>query len=67
MVLDGHWLTLQGERCAVFVAWASGDAYYTWCDDPDERAVEAYPDPVTAIGAGLRRAARRETEGSNSN
>lgn len=41
---------------------AAGDGFYTWCDDPRERAVEGYPDPRQAIEAGLRRATRRETE-----
>ncbi len=35
-------------------AWGAG--YYTWCDDPAERAVEFYLDPTEAIQAGLQRA-----------
>jgi hypothetical protein len=38
----------------VEAAW--GTHYYTWCDDPAERAVQSFPDPVQAIQAGLRRA-----------
>jgi len=55
---SGHLATLQGERCSVYVyeaAWCGG--YYTWCDDPAERTVEAYSDPAEAVQAGLRRAA----------
>ncbi len=58
--LSGRWVKLEGERCAVYVveaAWSGG--YYTWCDDPGQRAVEHYLDPVEAIQAGLRRAAAR--------
>lgn len=60
---SGRWLTLDGEGCRVFVAEARrGGAYYTWCDDPNERVVEHYPDPTAAILAGLRRAAGRPKE-----
>jgi hypothetical protein len=55
--LGGRWVMLQGERCAVYVVEAAwGTHYYTWCDDPAERAVQSFPDPVQAIQAGLRRA-----------
>ena len=55
---SGRLVTLDGERCRVYVAEAPrGGGYYTWCDDPAERVVEHYPDPATAIQAGLRRAA----------
>lgn len=58
--LSGHWVELQGERCPVYVVAAlRGPHYYTWCDDPAERTVEHYGDPIEAIQAGLRRAARR--------
>ncbi len=60
--LSGRWVTLQGERCLVYVLegpWGAG--YYAWCDDPDERVVERYPDPTEAILAGLRRASRRDS------
>ena len=62
ITLAGRWLRLQGERHAVYVAeapWNGG--FYTWCDHPDERAVELYCDPTEAIHAGLRRAAGRDT------
>jgi hypothetical protein len=63
IALSDHWVKLQGERCAVYVAEASwGRGYYTWCDDPHARAVEFYHDPVAAIFAGLRRAANADTE-----
>ncbi|MGE3601281.1 MAG: hypothetical protein AB7N70_37710, partial [Dehalococcoidia bacterium] len=58
--LSGCWACLQGERCVVYVIeapWSAG--FFTWCDDPQERAVERYLDPTEAIRAGLRRAARR--------
>ncbi len=62
--LSGRWVELRGERCAVYVveaAWSGG--YYTWCDDPAQRTVEHYLDPIEAIQAGLRRAsARRSVE-----
>ena len=55
--LSGRWATLRGERCAVFVVEAaSGEGYYTWCDDPGARAVEFYPEPAQAIHEGMRRA-----------
>ncbi len=60
--LSGRWVTLQGERCLVYVLegpWGAG--YYAWCDDPDERVVERYSDPTEAILAGLRRASRRDS------
>ena len=55
--LAGRWIKLQGDRCAVYVAeapWARG--FYSWCDDPLNRAVEHYADPIEAISAGLARA-----------
>ena len=58
IALDGRWLMGKGERGAVYVtevAWGGG--CYTWCDDPHDRDVEFYPDPLDAIRAGLRRAA----------
>ena len=55
----GRWITVQGERCRVYVVESLGRGYFTWCDDPLTRAVEAYPDAVEAIHAGLRRAERR--------
>ncbi len=57
VALSGRWVKVQGERCTVYVveaAWGSG--FYTWCDDPQERAAELYLDPVEALRAGLRRA-----------
>ena len=66
IALGGRWVKIQGERCAVYVveaAWGAG--YYTWCDDPEERAVQFYADPAAAILAGLRRAARREGAGDD--
>jgi hypothetical protein len=60
IALAGRWVTLRGERCAIYVveaAWSSG--YYTWCDDPEERAVQFYLDPIEAIQAGLRRASTK--------
>lgn len=60
---SGRLVTLDGERCRVYVAESRrGDGYYAWCDDPAERTVEHHPEPVAAIRAGLRRAARRETD-----
>ncbi len=56
----GQWVTFAGERCTVYVVEATwGPAYYTWCADPLERAVECYPTATAAIQAGLRRAAQR--------
>ena len=55
--LGGRWVKLRGERCNIYVAEAASGAYhFTWCDDPQERAVEVYRDPRDAIRAGLRRA-----------
>ena len=56
--LAGRWVKLQGTRCAVYlVAAAWGKCYFTWCDDPQARVVEAYSDPIEAVQAGLQRAA----------
>jgi len=58
--LDGQWVKLEGERCAVYVVEAAwGASYYTWCDDPEERSVQCYRKPQEAIEAGLRRAMRQ--------
>lgn len=57
IALSGRWVRIRGERFPVYVAeeaWGAG--YYTWCDDPAERAVEFYLDPTEAIQAGLQRA-----------
>ena len=63
--LGGRWVTLRGERCRVYVVEAAwGTHYYTWCDDPAERTVQSYLDPVQAIQAGLRRAAGRPGPGA---
>ena len=57
--LSGRWVKLDGEVCGVYVVEAvSGTRFYTWCDDPQERAVELYHEPEEAIKAGLRRASR---------
>ena len=57
---SGRWVKLQGDLCLVYVVQAvSGAAYYTWCEDPRERAVEFYQDPFAAIQAGLKRASAR--------
>jgi len=57
--LEGTWVTLAGERCRVYVMGTRwGQRYYTWCDDPHDRTVEMYADPMAALQAGLRRAAR---------
>ena len=56
--LGGQLIKLQGERCAVYVVEAQwGGGYFAWCDDPDEREVLFYQDPVEAISTGLSRAA----------
>lgn len=61
--LSNRWARLQGEQCWVYVAEAAwGSGYYTWCDDPNARAVEFYHDPKEAIQAGLRRASRFAAE-----
>ncbi len=60
---SGRWVEIQGERGRIYVAAAPRETeFYTWCDDPAERTVEHYPDPVEAIRAGLRRTVRRRTE-----
>jgi hypothetical protein len=64
--LAGRWVKLQGEQCAVYVAEARwGGSYYTWCDDPQTRAVECYRDPVEAIQTGLQRATLSELDHDN--
>ncbi len=63
IALSGHWLKLHGERCCVYVAEPTrGGRYFTWCDAAGARVVEAYGDPVEAIQAGLRRAARQDLD-----
>lgn len=59
--LAGRWVRFQGERCEVYVAEAASGGYYTWCGDRETRAIEPYFDPVEAIHAGLRRAAKQVT------
>lgn len=55
--LSGRWVKLAGERCAVYITEAPwGAGYYSWCDDPRERAVKFYNEPSEAIKAGLLRA-----------
>ena len=62
--ISGRWVELKGERCRVYVAAAPRNAeFYAWCDDPKERTVEHYSDPIAAIEAGLRRAAGRSGGG----
>lgn len=59
IALAGRLVALQGARCLLYVAEVdAGSTYLIWCDHPQERGVEAYDDPITAIEAGLRRAAR---------
>ena len=55
----GRWVTVQGERCAVYVVESVGRGYYTWCDHPEARVVPSYADPTEALRVGLRRAERR--------
>lgn len=58
VILSGRWLKIEGARFHVYVMEAAWDGgFYTWCDDPRERAVEFYSDPTEAIRAGLERAA----------
>ncbi len=55
----GRFVRIAGEQGAVYVAEAAhGRGFITWCDVPSERRVERHPDAMTAIQAGLRRAAR---------
>ena len=62
--LEGTWVTVEGERWLVYVMGTRwGHRYYTWCDDPRDWTVKVYPDPIAALQAGLRRAARPATEG----
>ena len=62
--LKGHWLVLQGDHCQVYVVKAGwGHAFYTWCEDPQERAVQFYDNPITAIQTGLRRATDKKAAG----
>jgi hypothetical protein len=59
----GTWVTLRGERCLAYVVEAGeGPLYLTWCDDPRERTVEVYGDPVAALLAGRRRIAHADRE-----
>ncbi len=58
--LGGRWAEFQGERRRVYVFETARGGYYTWCDDPLDRKVEIYRNPVEAIQAGLRRAAKHD-------
>ena len=60
--LDGCWLTLAGDRFRVFVVASARGGFFTWCDDPGERAVLFRRDARAAIAAGLRRAAEEHGE-----
>ncbi len=53
----GRWLTLPGDRFPVYVVESSRGGYFTWCDDPGERAVIHLRHALEAIEVGLRRAA----------
>ena len=57
IMLSGRWVKIRGAQCSVYVAEIAWNKQYcTWCDDPQERALEFYNDPLEAIQAGLRRA-----------
>lgn len=59
IAMEGRWARIQGERCFLYVVEMSRHrGFFTWCDDPEERAVEFHSDPVDAITSGLRRAKR---------
>ncbi len=61
-VLNGRWITIQGERCRVHIVEAAwGGKYYTWCEQPGDRTIEAFSDPYAAIRQGLRRAVNRHS------
>jgi hypothetical protein len=60
---SGRCVKLQGECYWVYVAEPTrSGGYFTWCDDPQERAVKYYLDPTEAIRAGLRRVASQRRE-----
>ena len=64
VALSGRWVKVQGERCMIYVVEAAwGGGFYTWCDDPQERAAEMYLDPVEALRAGMRRAQQPRSDG----
>lgn len=66
MAMEGRWVRIQGKRCSVYVVeMARQRGFFTWCDDPDERAIEFHEDALDAIRSGLRRAARPKTEGGD--
>jgi hypothetical protein len=67
VAFGGTWVTLRGQRCLAYVVEA-GEAplYLTWCDDPRERTVEVYGDPVAALLAGRRRFAHADREAHES-
>ena len=67
MACGGTWVILRGERCLAYVVEAGeGPLYLTWCDDPRERTVEVYGDPVAALLAGRRRIAHAGREAHES-
>ncbi len=64
--LDGRWVTVQGERCLVYIVEERiSNGYFTWCADEQDRTVEYYRDPHSAIQAGLSRVARRPEDSRN--
>jgi len=64
LAMEGRWVRIGGERCSVYVVeLARGRGYFTWCDDPVERAVEFHEESLEANLSGLRRAARHRADG----
>ena len=56
VALSGSWVTLEGKRGRAYVAETQRrDIFLTWCDDPADRVVEQFDDPVEAINAAARR------------
>jgi len=56
VALSGSWVTLEGKRGRAYVAETPRrDTFLTWCDDPADRVVEQFDDPVEAINAAARR------------
>lgn len=63
VLMNGKWARLDGEHFAVYVVEMSHyRGFFTWCDDPAERSVEYYSDPLDAILSGLRRANQPDGE-----
>ncbi len=66
IAMECRWARIRGERCFLYVVEMSRHrGFFTWCDDPGERAIEFHESALDAIRSGLRRAAQHGTGGGD--